>query len=414
MNTQSSGMTKPAIAVFTVKRFIKSQGTYWTYGGFGDWVRTLLPHFERVRLVCHVKPGPVPEGWYELSDERLEFVHLPWTGSEAIVLATVPIVFARGWSAVRDMDLVSARMPDYTGVIGNVIARLRGKRIVNHVIADWALQAQVLSWKKKYGLGALLKIHLRLYDLMERLACRGQLTFTHGQSCYLKHRGFCEAIEVFASAHHLQDIVTEFRPRFARSDCFRILTVARLDSVKNHDVILRALTGMDSRWQAVFVGSGPQETQLRQRCMKLGLSERVRFAGPARRGDELWRYYDDADVFALASRSEGTPKVLLEAMARGLPVVATHVGGIPSIVKDRETGLLFSDDDPTSLSQALYSMAVDAEMRTRVVQGGARLARSTTVESQVQSVVATMCSQWPELWKSSGNLTHTGDLEGQA
>jgi glycosyltransferase involved in cell wall biosynthesis len=90
----------------------------------------------------------------------------------------------------------------------------------------------------------------------------------------------------------------------------------------------------------------------------------------------LTAYYRESDIFVLPSRSEGLALVLLEAQSFGIPIVATHVGGIPEIIRDEEEGLMVDPDEPNQLAQALRRLIVDPELRTRLGKAGKEVARA--------------------------------------
>jgi glycosyltransferase involved in cell wall biosynthesis len=107
----------------------------------------------------------------------------------------------------------------------------------------------------------------------------------------------------------------------------------------------------------------------------------VRMLGRREFGPDLFQCFADADVLALPSRAEGTPRVLIEARAMGCPVVATTVGGIPSSITHEVDGLLIPPDDPTALAGALRRLSQDPALRERLTAGGLERARRTTVEA---------------------------------
>jgi glycosyltransferase involved in cell wall biosynthesis len=136
-------------------------------------------------------------------------------------------------------------------------------------------------------------------------------------------------------------------------------TVARLQPVKRLDVLLRALVWLGSA-HTVIVGYGPEERRLKALAEELGLQERVHFVGPQR---DVVPWLAAMDVFVLSSDWEGMPNAVLEAMACGLPVVATSVGGTPDVVVDGGTGLLVPPRDSLALADALRALAADADRR---------------------------------------------------
>jgi len=143
-------------------------------------------------------------------------------------------------------------------------------------------------------------------------------------------------------------------------------TVSRLQPVKRLDVLLRALVWLGSA-QTVIVGYGPEERRLKALAEQLGLEKRVHFVGHQ---DDVRPWLATMDVFVLSSDWEGMPNAVLEAMACGLPVVATSVGGTPDVVVDGGTGLLVPPRDPLSLAEALRALAADPDRRRGMGMAG--------------------------------------------
>ena len=140
-------------------------------------------------------------------------------------------------------------------------------------------------------------------------------------------------------------------------------TVGRLVPVKDHRTLLAAFRRVAEQHPAgrlVIVGDGPLRGDLVRLAGTLGLSDRVRFLGERRDIPQLLRAFD---LFVLSSVSEGMPLTVLEAMAAGVPVVATRVGGVPEAVVDRETGWLVPPGDPESMAGAVLALLADPARR---------------------------------------------------
>lgn len=141
-----------------------------------------------------------------------------------------------------------------------------------------------------------------------------------------------------------------------------VISVGRLDPVKGHDVLVRAfaqLLGLVPDARLVIAGDGGFRPALVRLAADLGVEPFVEFTGeldPAGVRDRL----ADAGVFVLPSRSEGLPLALIEAMAAGLPVVATAVGGVPEVLTPG-TGLLVQPEDPARLATTLAHVLLDGE-----------------------------------------------------
>lgn len=148
--------------------------------------------------------------------------------------------------------------------------------------------------------------------------------------------------------------------------------VGRLGPEKGGDVFLDALAALPDRvgLQAVVIGSGRMEPELRARAAVLGLGSTIVWAG--RRPDAA-RLFSAFNLFVLSSRTEGTPMVLLEAMAAGVPVVTTAVGGVPDLVGEKEAWLVPSEN-PAALAAAIAeSRQYPERAEARVVAARRRL-----------------------------------------
>jgi glycosyltransferase involved in cell wall biosynthesis len=135
-----------------------------------------------------------------------------------------------------------------------------------------------------------------------------------------------------------------------REDGFLIGWVGRLSHEKGPDLLLDALVHLtDLPVNVSVMGSGREQRSLAARARRLGVARLVHWHGAV---PDAARYFAAFDVFALSSRTEGTPIVLFEAMAAGVPIVATQVGGVPDVVLPVEAALV-APDDPFALAVAI-------------------------------------------------------------
>ncbi len=121
----------------------------------------------------------------------------------------------------------------------------------------------------------------------------------------------------------------------------------------------------------VYCGGGAERDGLENRCEELGIQQHVEFRGWVG-AEEKIRAFHEADVFALPSYSEGLPNALMEAMAAGLPVVTTPVGGIPMLVKSERNGILVSPGDPAAIAEALGRLFDDPSTAWKMGQENCR------------------------------------------
>ena len=155
-------------------------------------------------------------------------------------------------------------------------------------------------------------------------------------------------------------------------DALVLGTVARFDPVKALDSLLRAFALAAARYPAarlVLVGDGPEAPRLRALSATLGIEARVRLAGPIA---DASRLLPALDLYVSASRKEGLPLALLEAMACELPVAATRVPGHVDVVAEGVTGLLAAPDDHGDLARAMRELMTEPARRSVMGQAGRR------------------------------------------
>jgi len=197
-----------------------------------------------------------------------------------------------------------------------------------------------------------------------------------------------KASSLVANSSGLRDLALEFEPD-ARIDLIpngvdleayavksrnwmptRLLTVGRLVYQKGLDLAARALSELkDLDWGWVISGDGSYRSEMEALCIELGISDRVIFTGWQTR-QQLKDRYHDANLFVFPSRHEGMPNAVLEAMASGLPVVASRIAGNEELVIPGKTGLLVPVESISDLRSSLRALIEDEESRTKMGAAG--------------------------------------------
>jgi glycosyltransferase involved in cell wall biosynthesis len=170
--------------------------------------------------------------------------------------------------------------------------------------------------------------------------------------------------------------VEALRKRLRIADNERVvLSVGRLSREKAHIDLIDGFkrlreTNAGGSLKLIIVGDGPERPELEAAAASSGCKGRVVFAGQV---SDVRPFYAMADVFALPSHSEGSPNVLLEAMAANLPVVATTVGGVPEMVEHNNSALLVPPGDPAALAAAIGRLLAGSELGQRLTTSAAKL-----------------------------------------
>jgi glycosyltransferase involved in cell wall biosynthesis len=229
---------------------------------------------------------------------------------------------------------------------------------------------------------------------------------SHGVAESMRNRRFARLPEVevlihgidFTRALHGSDAREWARAALSLpADVPVIGTVGNLTPKKDHGSLLRAVQHVrrgvpDVR--LVLIGEGPLAADLRQQAKRLGIAESVLFAGSRADVDEL---LPALDVFAMSSLHEGLSIALVEALAAGVPAVATRVGGIPEVVTHEHDGLLVPPGAPHALGDALLELLVDRDRRLAL----AAEARSTAARFDIGRAVARTEALYRELLRTA-------------
>jgi glycosyltransferase involved in cell wall biosynthesis len=163
-----------------------------------------------------------------------------------------------------------------------------------------------------------------------------------------------------------------------------VLTPARLNAQKGHPVLLEAIAEVPDAL-FLFAGEGPEREPLEALAEQLGVADRVRFLG---RREDVPELLAACDVFALPSLYEGTSLAVLEAMAAGIPIVSSAIGGTDELVEDGRSGILVPPGDPTALAAALRRVLEDADLRKSLAAAARERVRAGLTLEQMTSRVS--------------------------
>lgn len=167
----------------------------------------------------------------------------------------------------------------------------------------------------------------------------------------------------------------------------KLVAISALEEKKGLDVLLQALAMLTTPWSLEVIGDGSRRRELEAQRARLALKDRVAFRGRLPHSEAL-DALRSADLFVLPSRREGVPNALIEAMAIGVPAVATEVGGVTELLRDRVTGRLVPPDNPHALAAAIDECLRHPNRARQWAEAGMALVRAM-YDPEVN--VATLC-----------------------
>lgn len=173
------------------------------------------------------------------------------------------------------------------------------------------------------------------------------------------------------------------------SEPIQILNVAKCRKSKGHIYLLKSVQTLDDMGydiELLLVGRGVKS--LSESVQDMGIEDSVQLFGHINDTNKLEQMYRSSDIFVLSSLSEGFPRVLTEAMAMKLPIIATRVGGIPFVIEDAQEGLLVDPGSSEELVSGILEITEDSELRKRLASNGYISAKDRLKESAYSQQLA--------------------------
>jgi glycosyltransferase involved in cell wall biosynthesis len=350
-----------------------NRGRYLVKEQWGEYIdNTLAPLFDTVELGTVIDSVTLTSPFQTQSfrSQNLE-VHA-WPDLHAAEgwkerLSTLIDLCRHVYRFVVGVDVLWVFMPTYRGALAGMISRWLGRPYVVYIGGDWA------------ELTCRNAVDRSVKRYLERLVVAGaRFVLVRGSYLSLRYSQWRQKVFLAAPAVQLtvQDIAR--RERHWPLAPMRCLYVGGLLEMKGLRYLLEAMKLLvdegSCRFHLSLIGASLPDNAYQKQAQEAGLSEHVSFRGYVPNGPALFRLYRKADVFILPTLSEGFPRVLIEAMAFGLAVITTPVGGIPDAMAHEKNCLFVPVRSAKAIAEALLRLSNDRELFFRLVEGGYRTA----------------------------------------
>ncbi len=379
------------LGYITPVRAFRSGGNLYMQSASGKVADALATHFDKVFLCSRVVETP-PESSAELPLESRNFKLIPqppWRTTAGSLRHLFGIARAY-FQTCRRADAVLVRgMCPYTLVL-YLFAWIFRRPICHWIVGDPVALLQTSSRK-----GRLWDAFAWLYAVQDRAATRFGRWLTRG-AFLCNGRELARAYASPRTSVTVSSTVEEsdFSPRTdtCRGSVIRILFLGFIRPEKGIEYLLSAVAKLKGEvpWELEIAGSSdfPEyRSRLEEIAADLHIEDRVRWTGYVAYGKPLFERMRGADLFVLPTLSEGTPHVLVEARASGLPCISTTVGGVPTMVTHGVDALLVPPKDSSALAGAVQRLIQDGELRRSLIGNGFRTARRQTLGHFIASVL---------------------------
>jgi glycosyltransferase involved in cell wall biosynthesis len=380
-------------------------GTYSTDEAFSLFVQELATrYFDRIEFCSRVKAAGAAAP-YRLDPQLYDVLRLPW---------------------YRDVVELCVRSPRLMPEIGRALASVMDRWEMMIIGGIHPIAPLALRMARRRGIPSLLWIRGSYYGVLShriggnlvrrgvglaaaavvlRAIPSGTAIVSSGRADYRFLSRMGPTHLVYTSKFERGDFAPAPRPPKAPEQAPRILYVGRIAPEKGLEVLLEAFEQLAGSWNGPmpslslagfdFHGSRYAE-EFGQRLATSPFASRISMLGLVPYGQKLFDLYDAHDVLVLSSHTEGFPQVLLEGMARGLPIVSTAVGGIPAVIQDGVNGLLVPARNPPALAGALTRVLVEPDLAARLSAEGSRSALGFTRSAQIEALVRFCDGAFPD------------------
>lgn len=366
-------------------RFYKSADNKWyTDSVFGPvfWQRYLAV-FDEVIIVARVNPADqVEDGWIRVDGERIKFCGLPYYIGPAQMVRKLPqLLKAINQIAKLDAHFI-LRVPSILGALLSRRLQLNGKPYAIEVVGDPGDVFTKDNFKSK-----LVKVYNFIFSTFLIKQCKNAkaVAYVTKSTLQQKYPPNPTALSTNYSSIEMSDyFYSEIKSPKKKDEIKRLLFIGSLSQTyKGLHVLLDALgelTSNDLKWKLDVIGDGSFRNDYEQQVERLDLKSKVQFHGYISDRKAIYEFFRSSDLFVLPSLTEGLPRVVIEAMATGLPVVASRVGGVPELIEEcalvapgnpqelREKIELILNDDEFSSARAKYNREESESYRAEVLQ----------------------------------------------
>ncbi len=399
---------KMKILLFLNLRLHETAGKLWTDEAYLKFWLAVAEKFDELIICAPCDDKPVAESMAVELPPRVKIRPLPMYRSSFELYAKFPLILAKVIGRIRPelprVDAMVAVVPNPLGMCLSRLARLKGIPSIFYIRGNLkqTIRTEYDGTHQKWLVAKLAGA----LDLIARRMMKTRLNFVVGQELakiYGQHG--LASVPLAVSLLSRAEIHTPQGP-WREKGPFNLLSVGRLSREKGLDVLLRALDSLDGelkgQLKCTLVGEGPERGKLEKLCSRMDLGF-VEMPGFVNDGSRLRELYRESDLFVMSSHTEGLPKVALEAMAYGCPIVSTEVGGLKQLLEDGRSALLVPPGRTEALAEAITRALTNSGLRRDLAMNAHRTVLEYTMErqrdlfvSQVESYTGSRARTIPE------------------
>lgn len=383
-------MNTNQLIIFYCDMIFKQGDNYFCKGGLGRFFDEIAHRYDEL-IVC----APVSEGYgadiqqYKITAKNLTFQALPPYASfvSALKHRKIMVSFLKQYSANWNSPLY-IRWPTPLAYTVYKVGKKCNLPMLLHIVGD---SKAIISESGKYkgAIKLLATIYINTLERQVKRMIHEIPTLVNGSGLRRLYASDAKAkVKEIRSATLAADEIRKDYKELNKDDV-RLLYVGMLKPEKGVNYLIegfKLLIDQGCKVRLTIVGDGPEKVKLEHKVMEMQVKNVISFAGYVPLGSQLLEIYKCNDIFILPSISEGTPRVLIEAMANRLLVIATNVGGVPFTINNNQNGILIEPKSPDQICCAVKEILKNDEKREQIIEEAFEFAKENTLESFVDNI----------------------------
>lgn len=387
------------VNIYLEERFILCNGIYYSLLYDEDFWDRYLNVFDKVYVVARVKEvkdiNSIKNSYKRVDNRAIIFLNLPYYHGLLEAFYSIPVVLFYMLSIVASSNNNILRLPGMISIVAGLFCIFFRKSFGVELVGD---PYEVFST----GIGGRFSKILRsIFTFLTKFLVRKAKGVAY-VTRYTMQARYIAASNVFTTYYSSimlpRNLIVQRRiiSKFSNDIDFNILLVGSIEQrYKGFDLVLVAISQIKEIFPSIkvsIIGDGIYKKELIELAISLGIEDRIYFLGKISRSAVL-DIMDNADLFIMPSRTEGLPRALIEAMARGLPAIGSNVGGIPELLSSE---FLFEKENISELAELLARVIPDYSLRLEMSQLNLKTAqeyRSDLLEIRRNSFYSYLASE---------------------
>lgn len=391
------------LAIFINAYLFKWDNNYYSDDNTVVFCLDIAKKFKRIIIFAPVLNGDisVADKFYKIDSSNLKVIAIPnYNGSTYSLIYTgfkvIPALCKVLNSLRNQIDILwQVDCPNPLNLIFNIFCSIKKIPMVFFLRLD---VISILKIKNKGFKRFFSIIFAKIIDGFNRRLLKKHPAFVTGEKLYRSYKKKNRLVyKIFENLIRKEEILAASKVR-ARKDNgnLEVVGIGRLEKQKGFVYLLetiRLLTEVYcTKTHFTLIGSGPEEKTLKEYIHKYKLENYVEMTGFIRHGEAFSKYLEKADILAQPSLEEGVPKTIFEAMASGIPIIASRVGGMPYLIENEVNGLLVRPANPKELAEAILRYKNDLTLFKNVVLNNLSYVDDFIFEKQRDTILETIQS----------------------